>query len=312
MALGDVWEHGLAADGTTACPAGPRRRPLQRGPSRGHPRPGQPADRAGRTGRRGDAWIRDRLDERTGSPAGPESADRGRRGLRLRHAHRGLRPAGGDRRRLPPTRRLAARRCGPRRRGRAERPARHLVAGLERADSVVWDAHKMLFVPGLCAFVFYRDKSHRFEAFRQDAPYLFDPAAPGLAEYDSGMKTVECTKRAAAFGLWGVWSLFGRQLFADMVDVTFALGRTFYEKLLAADDFVPLHEPQCNIVVFRHVPGGAARRPDRTRRRLPARTPPPPHRVGRVLHRAVQARRRRRAARHDHQPADHARPTSIS
>jgi L-2,4-diaminobutyrate decarboxylase len=131
---------------------------------------------------------------------------------------------------------------------------RHLVAGLERADSVVWDAHKMLFVPGLCAFVLYRDRAHRFEAFRQDAPYLFDPAAPGLAEYDSGMKTVECTKRAAAFGLWGVWSLFGRQLFADMVDVTFALGRTFYEKLRAADDFIPLNDPECNIVVFRHVP----------------------------------------------------------
>jgi L-2,4-diaminobutyrate decarboxylase len=131
---------------------------------------------------------------------------------------------------------------------------RHLVNGLERADSVVWDAHKMLFVPGLCAFVLYRDKAYRFEAFRQDAPYLFDPTAPGLAEYDSGMKTVECTKRAAAFGLWGVWSLFGRQLFADMVDVTFALGRTFYDKLQAADDFVPLNEPQCNIVVFRHVP----------------------------------------------------------
>ncbi len=87
-------------------------------------------------------------------------------------------------------------------------------------------------------------------------PYLFDPAAPGLAEYDSGMKTVECTKRAAAFGLWGVWSLFGRQLFADMVDVTFALGRTFYEKLVAADDFVPLNDPECNIVVFQHVPEG--------------------------------------------------------
>ena len=131
---------------------------------------------------------------------------------------------------------------------------RHLVAGLERADSVVWDAHKMLFVPGLCAFILYRDKAHRFEAFMQDAPYLFDPAAPGLAEYDSGMKTVECTKRAAAFGLWGVWSLFGRQLFADMVDVTFALGRAFYDKLEAAGDFVPLNDPECNIVVFRHVP----------------------------------------------------------
>ncbi|NOX53158.1 MAG: aminotransferase class I/II-fold pyridoxal phosphate-dependent enzyme [Planctomycetes bacterium] len=131
---------------------------------------------------------------------------------------------------------------------------RHLVAGLDRADSVVWDAHKMLFVPALCAFVLYRDKRHRFEAFRQDAPYLFDPSAPGIADYDSGLKTIECTKRAAAFGLWGLWSLFGPQLLADMVDVTFAMGRQFYEKLKAAPDFQPLHEPECNIVAFRHVP----------------------------------------------------------
>ncbi len=131
---------------------------------------------------------------------------------------------------------------------------RHLVAGLHRADSVVWDAHKMLFVPGLCAFVFYRKPAHKFEAFRQDAPYLFDPAAPGLAEYDSAVATVECTKRAAAFGLWGIWAMFGPQLFADLVEITFGMGRVFYEKLSAAPDFAALHEPQCNIVVFRHVP----------------------------------------------------------
>ena len=141
---------------------------------------------------------------------------------------------------------------------------RHLVAGLERADSLTWDAHKMLFVPALCAFLFYKNKRHSFEAFRQNAPYLFDPSAPGLTEFDSGLRTVECTKRAAALGLWGVWSLFGPQLFADMVDVTFELGRVFYEKLLAAADFDALHEPECNIVVFRHVP-------DELRRATPER-----------------------------------------
>jgi L-2,4-diaminobutyrate decarboxylase len=131
---------------------------------------------------------------------------------------------------------------------------RHLVAGLERADSLIWDAHKMLFVPALCAFVFYRDGNNRFDAFQQDAPYLFDPTAPGLADFDSGLRTVECTKRAAAFGLWGAWSLFGPQFFTDLVETTFDLGRSFYEKLRAEPDFLPLHEPQCNIVVFRHVP----------------------------------------------------------
>ena len=131
---------------------------------------------------------------------------------------------------------------------------RHLVAGLERADSLVWDAHKMMFVPALCAFLFFKNKRHSYEAFRQNAPYLFDPSAPGLGEYDIGLRTFECTKRAAVYGLWGVWSLFGPQLFSDLIDVTFELGRVFHEKLLAAPDFTPLHEPQCNIVTFRHVP----------------------------------------------------------
>ena len=131
---------------------------------------------------------------------------------------------------------------------------RSLLDGIDQADSVVMDAHKMMFVPALCAFVFYRNREHRFEAFRQNAPYLFDPSAPGLAEYDSGMLTPECTKRAATLGLWGTWSLFGPQLFEDLVDTTFDLGRVFYEKLVEAPDFEPLHEPQCNIVVFRHVP----------------------------------------------------------
>src|SRR5947208_708139 len=42
---------------------------------------------------------------------------------------------------------------------------RHLVAGLERADSLTWDAHKMLFVPALCAFLFYKNKRHSYDAF---------------------------------------------------------------------------------------------------------------------------------------------------
>lgn len=131
---------------------------------------------------------------------------------------------------------------------------RHLVDGLQRADSLVWDAHKMLFVPALCAMLFFRDRRHSYEAFTQDAPYLFDPAAAGLAEYDLGLRTVECTKRAATFGLWGVWSLFGPQLFIDLVDVTFQLGAQFYDLLREAPDFEPLHIPQCNIVTFRYCP----------------------------------------------------------
>jgi L-2,4-diaminobutyrate decarboxylase len=129
-----------------------------------------------------------------------------------------------------------------------------LLAGLERADSFICDAHKTLFVPALCAFVFYKNREHRFEAFRQEAPYLFDPSAPGMAEFDSGMLTVECTKQALTYGLWGLIATCGAGVLGDVIESTFDLTRTFYELLQAAPDFVPLHEPQCNILTFRYVP----------------------------------------------------------
>jgi L-2,4-diaminobutyrate decarboxylase len=131
---------------------------------------------------------------------------------------------------------------------------RHRIAGLAEADGVVCDAHKMMFMPALCAMLFYRNQEHRLATFHQDAPYLFDPTAPYLAEYDSGIVNLECTKRAAAFGVWGIWSLFGPQLFGDMVDVTIDLAGQLHRLLTAADDFEPLHEPECNIVAFRYLP----------------------------------------------------------
>ena len=128
------------------------------------------------------------------------------------------------------------------------------LAGIELADSIVWDAHKMLFMPALCAITLYRNADHRFETFQQDAPYLFDPSAPGMADIDGGMRTIECTKRATGFGLWGIWSLFGETIFEELVDRTIDLARHLYDQLLNADDFETLHQPECNIVAFRYTP----------------------------------------------------------
>ncbi len=130
---------------------------------------------------------------------------------------------------------------------------RHLVRGLERADSLICDAHKMMHVPALCAFVFYKQAAHRFAAFQQDAPYLFDPSAPGMAEYDCGLMTLECTKRAAALGVWGVWSAYGPGVFSDLIDVTFDLASEAWHLLQAQRNFDAPFPPQCNIVVFRSV-----------------------------------------------------------
>ncbi len=137
----------------------------------------------------------------------------------------------------------------------------HLTKGLDRADSVVFDAHKMMFMPALCAFLFFKNKAHQFTAFQQQAPYLFDPSAPEIADFDLGLRTIECTKRANSYALWGIWSMFGKGLFADLVDVTFETARSFHALLAKASDFTPLHRPECNIVVFRYQPEWLKKRP---------------------------------------------------
>ncbi len=131
---------------------------------------------------------------------------------------------------------------------------RQLVNGLQLADSVVFDAHKMMFVPALCAFVFYKNRDDRFRAFQQSAPYLFDPSSPDMAEYDNGVVTLECTKRAAALGLWAVWSIFGESLFEQLVDKVFATAQELYELLQNDEDFSTYGPPTSNIVVFRYEP----------------------------------------------------------
>lgn len=131
---------------------------------------------------------------------------------------------------------------------------RHLAEGIDRADSIVWDAHKMLFVPALCAAVLYRRHEHQYAAFHQDAPYLFNSVQPGIAAYDSGIRTVECTKRACGFGLWGSWSLFGREVFEQIVDKVFALAEFATAELDRADDFERPFHTESNIIVYRHLP----------------------------------------------------------
>lgn len=134
------------------------------------------------------------------------------------------------------------------------RDHRYRLAGIDRADSVVWDAHKMLFVPALCAFVFFRKREHGFAPFQQDAPYLFDREQPNEAEFDSALRTLESTKRAAALGIWGLWSVFGDELFADLINLTFGLTTQFYELPREAADFEVPYQAEANILIFRYAP----------------------------------------------------------
>lgn len=132
---------------------------------------------------------------------------------------------------------------------------RHLVAGIERADSVVVDAHKMLLQPALLTAVLYRRPGSGDRAFHQAQSYVGFQAQEGqFAWWDSGLRTLECSKRMMALELYASLAEHGETFFAEYVRRMFDLARSFAREIDAASDFELATHPQANIVCFRVTP----------------------------------------------------------
>ena len=131
---------------------------------------------------------------------------------------------------------------------------RGLLGGIERADSLVWDAHKLLAQPALVTAVLFGDGRRSFDAFAQRAAYLFGEAN----EWDTGQRTLECTKRMMSLELYATLACDGERVLSAHVERTFELAAGFAARIAAAPDFELALAPDCNIVCFRHVPAGVA------------------------------------------------------
>jgi len=128
---------------------------------------------------------------------------------------------------------------------------RHLVTGIERADSVVWDAHKLMAMPALVTGVVFRDGRRSYEPFAQEASYLY--ASSGADEwFNLGQRTLECTKRMLSTIAYAALRAHGAQTYVDYVERVFALGAALAARIEAAPDFELAAPVACNIVCFRY------------------------------------------------------------
>lgn len=134
---------------------------------------------------------------------------------------------------------------------------RYALEGIGKADSLTWDAHKMLFVPSPCSLLFYRDKEKAYGAFHQKASYVFDNHADIYSDYDAGGKNFECTKRPGIMNLWVLWAIYGRALFASKIEYLCDLCKEAYSLLINEPDFEAIHKPDTNILCFRYRPQSA-------------------------------------------------------
>lgn len=129
---------------------------------------------------------------------------------------------------------------------------RSLLAGIERADSLVLDFHKMLLMPALATLVLFRDGRHSHAAFDQEASYLFTADGAAGPSHDLGRRTLECTKRMAALPMYLSLSTYGPAFFGEYITQCFDLARDFAETIHESADFELAVQPQSNIVCFRY------------------------------------------------------------
>lgn len=126
------------------------------------------------------------------------------------------------------------------------------VAGIEKADSIIWDAHKMLQVPALCTAVLFKNQEHQWNNFRQKGSYVFHENE--VVGMDSMPYTVECTKSALGTKLFWSFALKGEQAMTEFIENSFQKARDLHSYLSSLKDFYCPYPPESNILCFQFLP----------------------------------------------------------
>ena len=126
---------------------------------------------------------------------------------------------------------------------------RGLMRGVERADSLIWDAHKMLRTPPVCAAVLTRDHRDLDRALSAPGSYIaHEKDEPGV---DFIHRTVECTKAALGLRAFMTIARDGEAAIADYVESRTELAQAAADYIGALPDFEVAATPETNIVCFR-------------------------------------------------------------
>jgi glutamate/tyrosine decarboxylase-like PLP-dependent enzyme len=129
--------------------------------------------------------------------------------------------------------------------------------GIERADSLSFDAHKWLGVPNDCGVVLVRHAERLRRAFSIAAPYL-----RGTLDRDHGLDYFEygpqMSRAFRALKVWMVLRSFGARGLREALSRSIGLARRLHAVVRDHPDFEVLHEPKLYIYSFRYVPAGRA------------------------------------------------------
>jgi glutamate/tyrosine decarboxylase-like PLP-dependent enzyme len=141
--------------------------------------------------------------------------------------------------------------------------ARHLVRGMERADSWACDGHKWLNVPYDSGYAICAHPDVHATVMAYTAAYLTGQVAG--REFGGGDLVPESSRRARGFATWAAIRSLGRSGIADLVDRSCSLARRFADGLGALDGVEVVNEVELNQLLVRV---GDTETTNRTERRV--------------------------------------------
>uniref|UniRef100_A0A8C8SVC3 Glutamate decarboxylase 1 n=1 Tax=Pelusios castaneus TaxID=367368 RepID=A0A8C8SVC3_9SAUR len=128
--------------------------------------------------------------------------------------------------------------------------------GIESANSVTWNPHKLMGVPLQCSAFLVREKGLLQACNQMCAGYLFQPDKQYDTTYDTGDKTIQCGRHADVFKLWLMWKAKGTRGFEILINKSLELAEYLYKELNSRENFELVFdgEPELTNVCFWYIP----------------------------------------------------------
>jgi glutamate/tyrosine decarboxylase-like PLP-dependent enzyme len=134
---------------------------------------------------------------------------------------------------------------------------RPVLDGIERADSVTWDAHKWLSVPMGAGMFFCRHPDAVRRAFDVSTSYM--PSSAGAQTADPYMTTVQWSRRAIGLKVFMSLADRGREGISEQINHQARMGDVLRSKLIEAG-WIIVNETVLPLVCFTHADIRSGRR----------------------------------------------------
>ncbi|XP_023689811.1 cysteine sulfinic acid decarboxylase isoform X1 [Paramormyrops kingsleyae] len=132
---------------------------------------------------------------------------------------------------------------------------RQLMKGIERADSVTWNPHKMLLTGLQCSAFLLKDTTNLLKHCHcANASYLFQQDKFYDVSLDTGDKSIQCGRKVDCLKLWLMWKAVGTRGLEGRVDQAFQNASYLVDKMKKREGFQLLNEPEFVNVCFWFIP----------------------------------------------------------